>query len=95
MNGRSIDLVNESNLKLPRGTTAPHERLAYAPRFYFHLYNDVEARDPEGFELPNLASARMVAVHNARFTAAETIKELATLSRTTVSYSFQCCCEAD
>ena len=44
------------------------------PRYFFHLYNDVEAADPDGVELPNIGAARMVAIHNARFTVAETIK---------------------
>ena len=45
------------------------------PRYYFHLYNDLEARDPEGMELVNLAAARMVAMNNARFTAGEVVKD--------------------
>jgi hypothetical protein len=44
-------------------------------RFYFHLHNDVEARDPDGIDLPNLEAARLHALSDARFTAAETIKE--------------------
>lgn len=44
------------------------------PRYFFHLYNDVEAVDPEGVELPNVGAARMAALHDARFTIAETIK---------------------
>jgi len=44
------------------------------PRYFLHLYNDIEAADPDGVELPNLGAARMVALHNARFTVAETIK---------------------
>ena len=27
------------------------------PRYYFHLYNDVDALDPEGAEFPDLAAA--------------------------------------
>jgi hypothetical protein len=45
------------------------------PRFYFHLYNDVDAPDLDGIELADLAAARQFALTNARFTAAETIKE--------------------
>jgi len=45
------------------------------PWFYFHLLNDVDAPDDEGKELPNLEAARDVAKRNARFTAAETLKE--------------------
>jgi hypothetical protein len=44
------------------------------PRYFFHLYNDVEARDPDGTELPNVGAARMAALHDVRFTVAETIK---------------------
>ena len=44
------------------------------PRYFLHLYNHVEARDEDGVELPNIGAARMVALHNARFTVAETIK---------------------
>lgn len=45
------------------------------PRFYFHLYDAVDAPDEEGVELPDLGAARQFAERNARFTAAETIKE--------------------
>jgi len=44
------------------------------PRYFFHLYNDIEAADPDGLDLPNIAAARMVALHNVRFTVAEAIK---------------------
>jgi len=44
------------------------------PRYFFHLHNDIEAPDPDGIELPNIGAARTVAIHNARFTVAETIK---------------------
>lgn len=44
------------------------------PRFYFHLYNDVDAPDQEGVELPDLTSARGHAVQEARVTFAETAK---------------------
>jgi hypothetical protein len=44
------------------------------PRYFFHLYNDIEAPDLEGVEMPNIAAARMAAIHTARFTVAETIK---------------------
>jgi len=45
------------------------------PRFYFHLLNDVDAPDEEGVELPDLNVALEHAARNARFTAAETLKE--------------------
>ena len=46
------------------------------PRFFFHLHNDVDAPDPDGVELRNLEEARAVALHNARFTAAESVKDM-------------------
>jgi hypothetical protein len=46
------------------------------PRYYFHLHNDVDASDPDGVELPSVEAARMVALHHARFTAAESIKDM-------------------
>ena len=45
------------------------------PRFYFHLLNDVDARDPEGRELRDLEAAREHARRSIVFTVAETIKE--------------------
>ena len=44
-------------------------------RYFFHLHNDVDAPDPDGVELPDLESAKQCALRNARFTAAETIKD--------------------
>jgi hypothetical protein len=46
------------------------------PRYYFHLHNDVEAPDEEGLEFADLATARSYTVHLARFTAAESIKDM-------------------
>ena len=45
------------------------------PRYFFHLHNDVDAPDREGSELDNLEAARKFGLRQARFTAAETIKE--------------------
>ena len=45
------------------------------PRFYFHLYNDIDAADDEGVDFPDLASARADAVRQARVTFAETAKD--------------------
>lgn len=45
------------------------------PRFYLHLYNDVEVRDDEGVDLPDLESARLHATRQVLFTLAETVKE--------------------
>jgi hypothetical protein len=46
------------------------------PHYYFHLHNDVDARDPEGREFPDLKAARQHALDCARFTAAQTVKDL-------------------
>lgn len=40
------------------------------PRYFFHLHNDIEARDEEGVELADLAAARAVAMREARAIAA-------------------------
>ena len=48
--------------------------------FYFHLVDDISARDEEGKELPDLAAARQHAERLARFTAAETMKETGRLN---------------
>jgi hypothetical protein len=45
------------------------------PTYYFHLHNDIDARDQEGRDLPDLDAARKLARENARFTFAETIKD--------------------
>jgi hypothetical protein len=36
------------------------------PRYFFHLHNDVDAEDPEGIELADLAEARERAIVYAR-----------------------------
>ena len=41
---------------------------------YFHLHNDVDARDEDGRDFPDLDAARAVARQFARFTFAQTIK---------------------
>jgi len=43
------------------------------PRFYFHVHNSVEIRDPEGVELPSLTDARSEAVRAARALMADDI----------------------
>jgi hypothetical protein len=45
------------------------------PRFYFHLFNDIECRDEEGAELPNAAVALQRAAVTARKMAAESVKQ--------------------
>ena len=44
------------------------------PRYYFHLHNDLLARDEEGRELPDLATAREEAIRGARDLIAEDIR---------------------
>ena len=51
------------------------------PRFYFHLINDVDARDEEGKDLRDLEAAREHARRNVLFTAAESIREMGHLVR--------------
>lgn len=45
------------------------------PTYFFHLHNDVDVRDGDGREFPDLGAARDLAREYARFTFAETIKE--------------------
>jgi hypothetical protein len=45
------------------------------PRFYFHLYNDINVPDEEGVDLPDLDAARAQAVRDARVTFAEMAKD--------------------
>ena len=45
------------------------------PRYFLHLHNDVDAADPEGIELPDLAAARAHTIVNARGVFAETARE--------------------
>lgn len=44
-------------------------------RYFFHLHNDIEAEDPEGVELPDLAAARKWAMRSARDLAAASLVE--------------------
>jgi hypothetical protein len=43
-------------------------------RYYFHLYNDIEALDEEGTELPDPQAACELAKEYAREMAAESVK---------------------
>jgi hypothetical protein len=36
------------------------------PRYYFHLYDDLDCPDLEGIELPDLEAAQAKALHEAR-----------------------------
>jgi hypothetical protein len=44
------------------------------PRYFFHVYDDVIAEDEEGAELPNLAAARLNALHGARDLMSEQVR---------------------
>jgi uncharacterized protein DUF6894 len=50
-------------------------RLAFVPRYYFHLLNDLTVRDEEGIELPNLACAMQHAAASARDMAAQSVRQ--------------------
>ena len=43
------------------------------PRFFFHLYDDIVARDEDGLELPDAEAARQEALRAARALAAEEV----------------------
>lgn len=43
------------------------------PRYFFHVLNDIDARDEEGQELDNLAMAHLKAVDFARDLAAASV----------------------
>lgn len=45
------------------------------PRYFFDLHNDVSARDEEGQELPDLATARAQAIGAARELMSEDIRQ--------------------
>jgi Domain of unknown function (DUF6894) len=45
------------------------------PTYFFHLHNDIDARDEDGRDLPDLDAARELAREQARFTFAETIRD--------------------
>ena len=44
------------------------------PRYFFHLHDDVVAHDEEGTDLPDLAAARLHAIHGARGIIADQVK---------------------
>jgi hypothetical protein len=45
------------------------------PRYFFHLYNDLVAKDEEGTELPDLAAAREQAAEHAREMVCASVRE--------------------
>ena len=44
------------------------------PRYFFHVYDDIVAKDEEGAELPNVAAARLNALVAARDLIAEQVR---------------------
>ena len=44
------------------------------PRFYFHIYDEVETLDLDGLELPGIEAAIAVAIHELRQLAAYELK---------------------
>jgi hypothetical protein len=36
------------------------------PRYYFHIYDDIDVRDEDGIDFPDLASAERAALDGAR-----------------------------
>ena len=50
------------------------------PLFYFHVFDDLGARDDEGVELRDLGEAQAFATHSARHLMSETLKEGGTIS---------------
>jgi hypothetical protein len=45
------------------------------PRFYLHLWNDLDVPDNEGIELPDVEAARERAAADARFTLGQTVMD--------------------
>jgi hypothetical protein len=43
------------------------------PRYFFHIHNHIETHDEEGLELPDLQSARAMAIKAARAMMAENV----------------------
>ena len=51
------------------------KRWAFVPRYYFHLYNDIDALDQEGHEFPDIETAWTYAQKQARAMIAATVTE--------------------
>jgi len=45
------------------------------PRYFFHLYDDMVALDPEGKDLPSVSAAQQEAVRNAREIACAEVRD--------------------
>lgn len=57
------------------GTNASGARLRQVPRSYFHIFDDLDARDYEGIELRDMGEAKAYAACAARHLMAETLKD--------------------
>ena len=62
------------------GTNALGTRSGQVPRFFFHVFDDLDARDDEGVELRDLAEARIYAMHAAKHLMSESLKVEGTIS---------------
>jgi hypothetical protein len=60
---------------LNQGTNALSKRLRHVPRFFFHVFDDLDARDDEGVELRDLNEAKAYATRSARHLMSESLKE--------------------
>ena len=65
---------NRHNLRLLAGTKHHPARLVAVPRYFFDIHNDIETRDEDGIELPDLAAARDQALEGARSMICESIQ---------------------
>jgi hypothetical protein len=57
------------------GTQGQKGRYCIVPRFYFHLYNDMDVPDREGKELPDLDAARQWTTCQARSLLGQVAKD--------------------
>jgi hypothetical protein len=74
--GFSQEFRAESAFRLGhRATSSGPSRLREMVRYYFHLFNDVNALDQEGQVLPDEAAAMRIAASSARELAAQSVSE--------------------
>lgn len=45
------------------------------PNYFFHVLNDIDAKDEEGVELDNLAMAHLKAIESARELASASVRQ--------------------
>jgi hypothetical protein len=45
------------------------------PNYFFHVLNDIDAKDEEGLELDNLAMAHLKAIESARELASASVRQ--------------------